>query len=133
MPLPIGTTVYSKRALPSAPEELAERIGSELSIIERALKDTAVRGSRTVTAATTVTLDDYLVCGDATGAAFDVTLPSVRKAAGRTFKVKRLNAGNTVTVTAAGTDTIDGSATYPLSAQFEAVTVVSDGTDWWVV
>ena len=134
MPLPSGTTVYAKRPLPSKADELPAFLGRELGNVERALKDVVVRSTRTVTAATTVTLDDSLVCADATSAAFAVTLPTARIASGRTFQIKRINAGaNAVTVTAAGTNTIDGSATYSLAVQYQSVTVQSDGATWWIV
>ena len=132
MPLPSGTAVYAKGIIPDA-EELPPFLGRELGKVERAIKDVSVRSSRTVTAATTVTLDDYLVCADATAGAFAVTLPTARIASGRTFQIKRISAAGTVTVTAAGTNTIDGAATFALTVQYQSVTVQSDGTEWWVL
>ena len=93
--------------------------------------------SASVTAATTLTAltaDAALVLGDATSAAFTVTLPSVLGASGITTTVKKTDAsGHHVTVAGSGSDLIDGSATYALTTQYQSVTVLCDGTTWWIV
>ncbi len=87
-----------------------------------------------VTAAVTLTGNDGLMLGDATAGAFAVTLPLAVDARGVTYWIKKVDASaNAVTVTAAGADTIDGAATYPLTVQYQAVAVRSDGAAWWVV
>jgi hypothetical protein len=133
MTLPAGATVYAKRAFPAKADELPTFLGRELGNVERAIKDTAVRPVRAVTAAFTVTLDDGLVLADGTAGAFAVTLPNARIAWGRTFVVKRTGAAGTITVTAAGTATIDGIATYALTVQYQSVSVQSDGVNWWIL
>lgn len=71
---------------------------------------------------------------DATGGAFAVTLPAASAAAGKTLEVKKIDSSaNAVTVTRAGSDTIDGATTYALSAQYQSVTLVSDGSASWYV
>ena len=130
MTLPAGTTIYNKRPLPDTAEALPAFLGRELNIVDRAIKDARVRASRSVTAAFTVTLDDELVRADASAGAFAVTLPAARQAWGRVFQVKNVGASGTVTVTAAGTDLIDGAATYPMATQYQNVTVQSYGTGW---
>ncbi len=133
MTLPAGVTVYAKRALPSQADALPTFLGRELGSVERAIKDTRVRACRTVTAAFTITLDDELILADGTAGAFAVTLPAARIAWGRTFVVKRTSAAGTITVTAAGTATIDGIATYSLSVQYQSVSVQSDGVNWHIL
>lgn len=72
-----------------------------------------------------------LVLANATGGAFTVTLPSALAQAGKTVVVKRMNSGaNNVTVAAAGSETIDGAATFALTTQYEVVRLVSDGSVW---
>jgi hypothetical protein len=85
---------------------------------------TGVRGL-TGTATVRVT-DRYLVC-NTTSAGFTVTLIS----AANTPNVYTLkNSGtNTLTVAAAGSETIDGSATKTVAAG-ASVTVVSSGGNW---
>jgi hypothetical protein len=75
---------------------------------------------------------DSVITGDATTAAFTVTLPSAGGIAGRVYTVKKTDAtAHVVTVSAAAGQTIDGVLTYLLSAQWQFVTVVSDGTSKW--
>lgn len=93
-------------------------------------------GFKKVTAVYTVVDADSVVLADATGGAFAVTLPLAGDAIGKTITVKRLNSGaNAVTITAAGSDTIDGSATKALSAQYAMATLVPDpqGGKWHIV
>ena len=87
-----------------------------------------------VTSAYTATDLDSLVLGDATGGAFAVNLPAVATVTGRQIKIKKTDAsGSAVTVTANGSEEIDGSTTYALSAQYKYVCIISDGTSWHVV
>ena len=85
-------------------------------------------GTYTVTAT-----DSIVLCNAATGA-FTVTLISAVGVAGRQYTFKRLNSGaNNVTVAASGAQTIDGAATQVLTTQYQAIRVVSDGTNWDLV
>jgi len=44
--------------------------------------------------------------------------------------VKKVDANSgTITITPAS-GTIDGQSTYPISTQYQSVTLVSDGTNW---
>lgn len=99
----------------------------------RALNDRLPHQVVTKTATYTATEDDQTILADATGAAFTVTLPTPVGIKGKTYTVKRLNAGaNAVTIgTAAGL--IDGAATQALAAQYAKLTMVSDGTNWQVI
>jgi hypothetical protein len=83
----------------------------------------------------TITTSDSIITADATSAAFAVTLPAANAVtAGRQFTVKKTDvSGNAVTVTRAGSDTIDGATTYALSAQYKFVILVSDGISKWLI
>ncbi|HSE60678.1 MAG TPA: right-handed parallel beta-helix repeat-containing protein [Candidatus Saccharimonadales bacterium] len=84
------------------------------------------------TSAYTVAQEIDVVTADATSAAFTVTLPAANVLNGRRVTVVRRNSGaNNVTVAAAGSDTINGSATFSLTTQFQFATFVSDGTSAW--
>lgn len=85
------------------------------------------------TATYTLTTSDSTILGDASGGNFAITLPAASGVfAGRTFVVKSVSTG-TVTLTAAGSDVIDGSGTYPLASQYKYVVVQSDGVSKWYV
>lgn len=83
----------------------------------------------------TAAVTDRILLADATAGAFAITLPAASAVAkGKEYTFKKTDSSvNAVTVTAAGTDTIDGAGTYALSTQYQTVTVVSDGASkWWI-
>lgn len=86
---------------------------------------------RTLTGAGTLNAEDTMVFGNS-GSGFTITLASAATCAGRTITIKQLGAGN-VTVDANGAETIDGATTYGLAAQYQSVSIYSDGTAWHVV
>lgn len=107
------------------------RVGDERHV--HALAGGIELETATVTAAYTIdaTNKQTVVLGDATSAAFNVTLPAA--ASGRTVIVKKIDASaNAVTVVPAS-GTIDGAANHALATQYDAVRLVSDGTNWFVI
>jgi hypothetical protein len=79
------------------------------------------------------TSDNVIFC-NSTGGNMTVTLPSAVTFASRKITVKRTNTtANTVTVgSAAGT--IDGAASYIIpGGTLNSITVVSDGTNWYII
>lgn len=85
-------------------------------------------------AAYTITVGDDVVLVDATTGAITVTLPKAGPYVGISFTVKKIDASaNAVTVDGDGAETIDGAANTPLAAQWDRVTVVSNGTAWFKV
>lgn len=87
---------------------------------------------RSVTAAATLQLTDYLVACDATAAAFTLTLPVVISAKGMTFVVFKTDASaNAVTIDGAGAETINGAATVALAARWDKALIYCDGTQWY--
>ena len=95
----------------------------------------ATRGTyRSVTATGNVVSADYLIIADATGGAITMTLPTAALVPGRIYVFKRINSGaNAVIVDPSGAETIDGAATYTLSAQWNSVTIMSNGTAWFII
>jgi hypothetical protein len=85
---------------------------------------------RTVTATTTARPIDRVIKADATSGGITVNLPSASPNPVAYTVVKADASGNTVTVDPAGSQTINGSATKVLSAQWETVTLRSDGANW---
>ena len=70
---------------------------------------------------------------DGTSGSFPAQLPSASSAGnGFTVSFKKIDSGvNGITVTPAGSDTIDGQATYTLANQWAWVELVSDGISKW--
>lgn len=82
----------------------------------------------------TIVDTDRTVTGNTTGGAFTITLPTAGGRIGKTFTIKRISAtANNLTVGTTGGETIDGAATFVLTAQWKYVTVQSDGGNWLVV
>lgn len=70
---------------------------------------------------------------DSTGGNVAITLPSaVTVGDNWRVTVRHNGTANSVTVAAAGGQTVNGAASLTLSYQFEAVTLVSDGANWHV-
>ena len=84
---------------------------------------------------TTLSATRQHVRADATAGAFAVTLPALADtSAGVIITVKKIDAsGNAVTVTASGSDTIDGAATFALGVRYLSVTLQSTASAWDVI
>jgi hypothetical protein len=73
--------------------------------------------------------DETVLC-DATLGAITVTLPTATS--GRIVTVKKIdNSVNAITIDGDAGD-IDGAGTQPLSAQWDALTMQADGTNWFI-
>jgi hypothetical protein len=87
-----------------------------------------------ISASETLSTTNHIVGLDASGGSLVETLPPIAQAPAGTmwvFKVVTDPGVNTITLSAA--DNIDGAATYTgLSVQHDAITVVSDGTTYWL-
>lgn len=86
------------------------------------------------TANYTATATDAVLLCSASGGAFTITLPAASGNTGLTYWIKKTDSSaNAVTIDGNAAETIDGAATATISVQFEALTIVSDGTSWHVV
>lgn len=73
----------------------------------------------------------YVLC-NAAGGAFTVNLPAATTR--YRFHVKKIDSSvNAVTLDAAGSDTIQGSGTVALAAQYNSRTIYSDGSGVWYI
>jgi hypothetical protein len=89
---------------------------------------------RNVTTTGNVVSGDYLIVADATGGAITMTLPPAALVPGRIYTFKRINSGaNAVVIDPSGAETIDGAATYTLSAQWNSVTIMNNGIAWFII
>ena len=86
----------------------------------------------TITSSTTLTEEDNVILCDASSATVTITLPLANTAKGREYKIKKIDSSaNACTITASGTDLIDGSSSMSLSSQYDYVTLISDGVSNW--
>lgn len=125
MTIPISARpVYTRREVPKDPAQLSGWLQTELSNVQRAFIPTR---SRTVMANDTVKATDTVVYADATHAAFTETLPPANQVKDLVVTIKKVDAsGNAVTIGG----TVDGVLNRMLAAQFDAVTIASDGTQY---
>jgi hypothetical protein len=97
---------------------------------------TFVDGKNLRTVAGSPTLDETFgsVLINAAAAPRTVTLPLAATARNRIYTIKKIDASaNTVTIDPAGGETIDGFALQLLTAQWQSLTIQSDGTGWFII
>lgn len=71
---------------------------------------------------------------DASGGPRTITLPTALSARWRKYTIKKIDASaNTVTIDAAGAETIDGALTFVLGAQYQTITIQSNGASWDII
>lgn len=87
----------------------------------------------TTTTDVTATNDNGTFIVDTASNAVTIILPTAVANHGKTFIVKKTAAANTVTLDANAAETIDGASTKVLSAQWESVTITSDGVNWFII
>jgi len=86
----------------------------------------------TLSSSTTLDGTHYTVlCGPA-NETFTVTLPAAASSTGRIYNVKNIGTG-TITIDGNGSETIDGATTYPISTQYQNVTIQCNGTAWFIL
>jgi len=90
--------------------------------------------SSTKTGDYTVLVTDTLLLGDASSGGITFTLPAVSGNSGLVFFIKKKDVtGNTVTVDANGSETIDDGLTAVLTMQYEAIMIANDGSVWHIL
>ena len=83
-----------------------------------------------------VELTDYYLGIDTTDGAVDLTLPAASTATeGQTYVIKDEGGNalaNSINVLRSGTDTIDGSTSVALSSDYAALSLYTNGTNWFI-
>ena len=76
--------------------------------------------------------DVYLV--DATSGCITITLAPTACALARRIDIKKIDSSvNTVTIDGNLAETIDGSLTKVLSTQYDSYTIITDGSNWFIL
>jgi hypothetical protein len=87
-----------------------------------------------VNANTTLDSTYQTVAVDASGANRTITLPAAATCTGRRYDIKKVDSSaNTVTIDGNSAETIDGAATYVISNQYTSVTIISNGSGWYII
>lgn len=112
----------------SATEEYAKLLNIALDNLRRDLnKYVSKVVHRDVTVSGTLTAEDELVLCDGT---FTVTLPMASSAPGKVYYIKNTGTG---TVTITSTSTIEGLSSVTLKIKYQELTIVSDGSEWFLL
>ena len=81
-----------------------------------------------------LTAADRFITADASSGAITLTLPLAASCPGKQYVVKKVDTStNIVTLTTTSSQTIDGSASQLLVFPNQRISVISDGSNWWVV
>ncbi len=81
----------------------------------------------------TATASDYAILVDATGGV-TIALPAAASSKGRTYVIKKTDAtAGALTIDPNAAETIDGATTYVITTQYQSVTIVCDGSNWWII
>jgi hypothetical protein len=80
--------------------------------------------------------NDYILVNNS-GGNRTVTLPTAIGNSGKHITVKKLDTGNTLFVATVLNQTVDGvdrtSTPYSITTQYETISIISDGANWWIV
>ena len=80
----------------------------------------------------TATANDAFITSN-NASAQTIDLPTAVGITGKIYAIKRLGALSNTVIDPNSSETIDGSATYTLSAQYASVIIISDGSNWHIV
>lgn len=95
---------------------------------------TGITASDDVTTSETLSSSTQFVWVDATLGNVIVTLGAATDNERTVHTIKKIDSsGHTVTIDANGTETIDGEQTIVLNLQYAYVTIVCDGTEWFII
>ena len=79
------------------------------------------------------TADEFLfVDDDAAGADVLLNLPTVVGNAGLVYNIKKLGTTGNVTIDPFGTEDIDNALSATLTSQYESISIVCDGAEWFI-
>lgn len=117
------------------PQEMPEHTREHLTEIFSQIAQQVNRTAYDVTnISSTQAVASELVLVDAAAAAVRVNLPPAKDWQDREMHIKRKDASaNLVKVVGDNSETIDGSITKIIQAQYLTLQIVSDGSNWWIV
>lgn len=82
----------------------------------------------------TLGIDDCVILCNAGSNSITISLPDASGISGRIYTIKKIDSStNNVTISAYGSQTIDGSNSYVLNSQYKYVTIISDGSNWYII
>jgi len=89
--------------------------------------------AETISATTTLSGNNNIILANSTAGNIMLTLPPAANCSNRVYTIKKISAANTVTLDGNAAELIDGATTYVMSTQYVSVTIVSNGSQWYIV
>ena len=97
----------------------------------------ATKTTTVATNAATLDTTDHIVLVDdddtSVFEAVNIALPAASGNDGLQYTIKKVGNTENVIINGNGSETIDGSTTHTLTTQYEFVTIVCDGSNWWII
>lgn len=76
---------------------------------------------------------DEVLCNCA-GGAITLNLPAAASSEGFSYTIKKIDSSaNTVTIDPNAGETVDDQGTQVIAYQYTSITIVCDGSEWWIV
>lgn len=88
---------------------------------------------RTVSSSTSITSADDVIFINGSSSNVNLTLPSAVGLGGKKFHIKRKTGTYNVTVLTSSGQTIDGVNSFSILHDYQAITVVSDNANWFII
>lgn len=109
-----------------------ERLAVEIAAVQNYTLNVLGGATTTVSSGQELAAGTYLV--DATSGDITVTLPAASEADGVLIRIKKKDSSaNAVIIDADASETIDGETTQVLNIQYASLSIVCDGTEWFIV
>lgn len=117
---------------PAAGDLYAIVSGGVTSKVSRANNSKIITDSTAKTANYTLTANDEAVKFDTSSGNLTAFLPTAVGIKGKWYSVIKVSASNTLTVEPDGSETINGSLNYAITANNSVITFQSDGANWFI-
>jgi len=117
---------------PAAGDLYAIVSGGVTSKVSRANNSKIITDSTAKTANYTLTANDEAVKFDTSSGSLTAFLPTAAGIKGKWYSVIKVSASNTLTVEPDGSETINGSLNYAITANNSVITFQSDGSNWFI-
>ena len=81
----------------------------------------------------TASTDTFIIVNDTTaGAEVTVNLPASSGLSGTVYTIKKIGTSYNVVIDGSGSETIDGALVATITLQYETISIVCDGSNWFV-
>jgi hypothetical protein len=128
-----GEVLSENEAFSDLAELFAGSLPGEQATLPSSILVTPIFSSLT-SGTSTLSGNNGLYACNAVSGPITVTLPPVSLSSGYKYSIlKTDSSANRVTISGYGAETIDGSNTQIIEAQYTAIQIICNGSNWWIV